>query len=104
LDVVFNPNSTSFETLGAAGGFVAFGYGWRENVLSYLTLGAINVENKDFAPADAFDNSQYASVNAFWTATAGTQLGAELSLGRRQNKDGQDGTAVRLSFIMYFDF
>lgn len=104
LDVVFNPESGKFETLGAFGGFVSWGEDWRSNIFSYVTVGLVGIEGKTFAPDDAFRSSQYASATVFWIATDGARLGTEFAWGRRENRDGQDGLASRLSFILYFDF
>jgi hypothetical protein len=104
LDVIFDPNTGKFETVASIGGFVSLEHDWRPNLFMFVTVGLIEVENKEFEPDDAFSNSGYASANLFWNATAGSRLGVEFSLGRRENKDGQDGLASRLAFIMYFDF
>ena len=104
LDVVFNPITGDFETVNSTGGYISYGHSWKKNLQSYLTAGMINVEDKEFAPPDAFDHSGYASVNLFWEPAAGVRLGGEFSFGQRTNKDGQKGRASRLSFIGYFDF
>jgi hypothetical protein len=104
LDVVFNPVTGEFEAVNATGGYISYGHAWKTNLDSYLTAGLINVEDKEFAPPEAFDRSSYASVNLFWQPAGGVRIGGELALGQRVNKDGQKGGATRLSFIGYFDF
>jgi hypothetical protein len=104
LDVVYNPNTGGFDKVTSMGGFVSYGYAWKTDVSSYITFGLIDVRNKDYDPPDAFNTSQYISINSFWEITDGTRTGLEYSWGRRENKDGQDGTANRISFVMYYDF
>jgi len=62
------------------------------------------VRNKTYQPQDAFRGSMYGSGNLFWNLTSGSRLGLEYTIGRRQNKDLQDGFASRVSGIMYYDF
>ncbi len=104
LDVVFNPSTGDFETLDSAGGYLSYGHSWKVNLETYVTAGAVIVDEKEFAPPDAFDWSAYASTNLFWEPTTGVRLGGELAFGQRVNIDGQTGGAVRFSFIGYFDF
>ena len=104
LDVVFNPDDERFETVQSFGGYVSYGHDWRSNMFSNFTLGLIRLSEKDFAPGTAFRASGYASANLFWNATPGTRLGTELAIGRREDVNGADGWAQRLSFIFYFDF
>jgi hypothetical protein len=104
LDVVYNPDTGKYETLTTIFGFVSFAHNWKENLSSNFTIGMINARNKDFQPDDAFSFSGYGSINLFWEATAGSRVGAEYSYGRKQNKDGSNGDANRLAFIIYYDF
>jgi len=104
LDAIFNPNSLKLETVTSMGGFLSFGRHWEPDISTYFTVGLTNVLNKDFQPDNAFNNSQYLSANLFWDVTAGTRLGLEYAFGRRVNKNNDNGTANRFSFIVYYDF
>jgi hypothetical protein len=104
LDVVYNPTTGKYETITTMGGYISFSHSWKEDLSSNLTIGMINLRNKDFQPDDAFGFSGYGSFNLFWEATAGSRLGVEYSYGRRQDKDGSSGDANRLAFIIYYDF
>ena len=106
LDLVFNPNTGSFEQMMSYGGFITWN---RENLLGMaletnLTGGILGVQNKNFQPDDAYSSSEYISANVFWVFTEGGRAGLEYSWGRRTNKNGDYGTATRLSFAAYFDF
>jgi len=104
LDVVYNPTTGKFETLTTMGGFFSFAHRWKGDLSSNFTIGLINVRNKDFQLDDTFSFSGYGSINLFWEATAGSRFGVEYSYGKRQNKDGTNGDANRLAFIIYYDF
>lgn len=103
LDVIFDPES-GFEALASRGGYVAFSHAWNPRLSSTLIAGVVDVKNKDFQPDGAFNLSQSLSANLMWDVASGTDLGVEYSWGRRRNKNGEDGTANRVSFITYFDF
>ncbi|UCE03003.1 MAG: hypothetical protein JSW67_02055 [Candidatus Latescibacterota bacterium] len=104
LDVVFNPNTMSWETLAEFGGYLSFGRHWSPRTVSYLTVGSTVIQNKEFQSDDAFSHSGYVSGNGFWDITQGMRVGVEYSWGIREDKGGATGTANRLSFIFYYDF
>jgi hypothetical protein len=104
LDVIYNPTTGKFETLSEFGGFLSYSHDWTEELYSYFTAGLTDVRNKDFQPPDAFNYSQYISINLFMEATPEVRGGLEYTFGRRVNKDDKKGTANRFSFIFYYDF
>jgi len=104
LDALYNPATDEWELVVSGGGYVSFKHGWREGLYSYLTVGGVYVKNKPYQPPDAFANSHYISGNIFWDSLEGTRMGAEASWGRREDKNGADGSAARISFITYYDF
>jgi hypothetical protein len=104
LDVIYNPGTGKFETLGETGGFATFGFQWQPQLYSYFTAGAIKLFNKTYESPDAMSHSYYFSGNMFWDTKAGTRTGVEYSWGQIINKDGATGDANRISFIFYYDF
>ena len=104
LDVAWNPAAQEFETIPILGASLSFSKNWHPNWFSYLTLGTTGVENKDFEPDSAFSNGQYLAVSLFYERIAGRRIGVEYNRGRRENKDGQTGTANRISFSLVYDF
>ena len=104
LDVLLNPTNGEVETVGSVGGYFTYGVDWNSAWYSGFTFGLIRVRNKTYQPQDAFRGSMYGSGNLFWNLTSGSRLGLEYTIGRRQNKDLQDGFASRVSGIMYYDF
>lgn len=104
LDAVFNPLTQKFETVRSMGGFLSVYHSWTDALVSHLTFGITNVVNEGYQGGEEFNTSQYVSANLFWDVAAGTRAGVEYSWGRRENKNGSDGTANRLSFIASYDF
>jgi hypothetical protein len=104
LDAIYNPNTGSYEVVGSRGGFVSIMHRWSQKTVSYLTTGLIQLESLEFQPPDAFSLSRYLSANVFWDVTPGVRQGLEFNWGLRQNNNGEQGRASRLSFIIYYDF
>ena len=104
LDVILNPITAQFETLGVTGGYVSYDHVWTERIHSYFTGGLVSILNKVYEEDSVFSNAQYVSGNLFWDPGAGARVGVEYTWGRRENKDKQDGFANRIAFILYYDF
>jgi hypothetical protein len=104
LDVIFNPVTSEFETLGVTGGYISYDHVWAEKVRSYFTGGFAAILNKFHQEDSAFSNAQYVSGNLFWDPGSGARVGLEYTWGRRENKDKRDGIANRIAFILYYDF
>jgi hypothetical protein len=106
LDLLFNPNTGSFEQVTSYGGFVTWTHTnlFDMAVETNLTGGILGIVNKSFQLPEDYNSSQYVAGNIFWKFTEGGRAGVEWSWGLRRNKDGQSGTATRLSFAAYFDF
>jgi len=104
LDVIFNPVTAEFETLGVTGGYISYDHVWAEKVHSYFTGGFATILNKSYQEDSAFSNAQYVSGNLFWDPGYGARVGLEYNWGRRENKDKRDGIANRIAFILYYDF
>jgi len=106
LDLIYNPNTGEYERVISYGGFITWN---RQRLLgrdleTNVTGGILGVQNRGFQSDDSYKSSQYLSANAFLRFTEGGRVGLEGSWGRRVNKDGESGTATRLSFAAYFDF
>jgi hypothetical protein len=104
LDLVYNPTTQSFDVASSLGTYVSYAREWTSNLLSYLTVGWISLGNIEDRPDDAFKQSAYVSANLFWDPSAGLRMGGEYSWGQRVNKDGQKGTANRISAVLRYDF
>jgi hypothetical protein len=104
LDLIYNSQTRTVEATGSFGGYLSYAREWTPSLLTYITAGFIRITNIDILPDDAFRSSQYISANCFWDVASGSRLGVEYSWGRRENKNGDDGTANRVSFILRYDF
>jgi hypothetical protein len=104
LDAVWNPTSQQFQTVPIAGGSASLSRDWSPRLYSYLTLGVTKIQNRDYEPGSAYSNGQYLAVSLFYERVAGRRVGFEYNWGRRENKDGQIGTANRISFSLVYDF
>ena len=104
LDVVYNPETGTYQTRPLAGGSASFVHFWSGAFFSYLTVGLTYVKNAEFETGDAFSNSQYLAGNLFWEPLPGRRVGLEYNWGRRENKNGEDGNANRVSFSIVYDF
>ena len=104
LDLIYNPNSELFEATKSFGLMLSYTHDWRADISSAFTLGMVGIINKDFEPAEAFNQSLYYSGNVFWNALMGVRFGLEIAQGRRINKDGNYARATRIGFIFYADF
>jgi hypothetical protein len=103
-DAVYDPVRNEFETLPVAGWELSYGHPWKSGLKSYASAGVVRLFNRDFQPADALKRSEYFSANLMWDEVEGLRTGLEYSWGRRVNKGGDDGTANRISFSVYYDF
>jgi len=104
LDLTYNAEEEAVDLTGSTGGYVSYAREWTPSMWSYLTAGFVRISNIDNLPDDAFRSSQYISANLFWDLAPGMRLGVEYAWGRRENKNGDDGTANRVSFLMRYDF
>ena len=107
LDVLLNPITGRWEAVVSYGGYLTYSHRWLNlapGVISNFTIGGIGVAQEDWYSDDDFNYSFYLSANGFWRITTGARLGGELSWGKRVNKGGESGDALRLSFAAYFDF
>ena len=104
LDLVYNPATQSFDLTSSLGTYVSYAREWTSSLLSYFTVGWISLGNIEDRPDDAFKQSMYVSANLFWDPAPGLRVGGEYSWGQRVNKDGQKGTANRISAVLRYDF
>jgi len=103
-DLLYDPAADQFSNLPVVGAELAYGHRWRPHLQSYATAGLLRVYTRDFQPGGALERTGYLSGNVMWDEIQGLRTGLEYSWGRRVNKNGEDGTANRISFCMYYDF
>jgi hypothetical protein len=103
-DAYFDASSQSLETVPVFGYYLAYEHWWNQHFSSVFLYGALNVDNLEAQPAEAYHSTQYACVNLLWMPTSRWLLGGELLWGQRVDKDGADGTDTRLQLSTKFTF
>jgi hypothetical protein len=103
-DAVFDSDSGSLEAIPVFGCYVGYEHFWSEQFSSTVVYGALDVENRHAQPPDAFDESRYFSANLIWMPADQWLFGGEFLRGKRQDKDGAEGTVNRYQFTSRFIF
>lgn len=98
------------DTVGAAlapfsyGGFATYQHSWRDNLISSASYSMVRIENLTFTPKDSYHWGYTLILNTFWNIVEGAKLGAECIWGKRIDKGGTNGEALRVNLLFYYDF
>lgn len=103
-DAVFDSTVTRLEAIPVFGYFASYEHWWDRQFRSTLVYGALKANNRSSQPPDSFKKSQYASANIVWVLTERWLIGVEGLWGKREDKDGADGTVFRTLFTTQFNF
>jgi hypothetical protein len=103
-DAAFNSTGTSLEAIPVFGWLASYEHWWSRQFYSTVVYGALKANNRQFQPPDSFKKTQYASGNLIWVPNEHWLLGIEGLWGKREDKDGADGTVFRTQFTMRFNF
>jgi len=103
-DAEFDPLTGELETLSVFSGYVAYQHWWRESLRSTLTFSWVDVENLDFQDDSAYARTERAIINLLWSPVSRVDVGGELLWGRRENKDGTNGTARQIQLGAKYRF
>lgn len=103
FDGVFNADN-DLELIDVISGYVSAQHWWRSNLRSNLTLGYVQLDNPSFVEDDFYKATTRVSGNLMWSPNPRFDLGAELLWGRRENEDGEDGTASQFQFAARYLF
>jgi uncharacterized membrane-anchored protein YhcB (DUF1043 family) len=101
---VFNAGSSDLETIGITGAYGGIQHFWSDRFRSNLVYGFVEVDNPGFVAGDELDSTNYFAVDLIWSPYKNVTVGVEYLRGRRENKDGNSGTADRLLFSSSFTF
>lgn len=104
LDLLVDPVTGDGLLPYAFGSFLTYEHAWKENVFSNFTYGAMLLQQYDFTPGEAYRWGDSFRVNTFWSVIDGARIGLEWIYGKRHNLDKQEGDAVRINFLVYYDF
>lgn len=103
LDLVQDPETGEYETLGEAGGYLSLSREWEGKSSTSLILGTLWALD-DFLPDDFYRAGGYLALNHFLSVGAGARMGLEAVVGTRRNVDGQRGNAARVQALFMYDF
>jgi hypothetical protein len=103
-DAVFDRTSTRLEAIPVFGYFASFEHWWSWQFRSALVYGAIKANNRSSQPPNSYKKTQYASANFIWEPTKRWLIGVEGLWGKREDKDGADGSVFRALFSTQFNF
>ena len=92
------------EAVPVFGWFASYEHWWSRQFYSTLVYGMLDVDNVDVQPPDSLNRSQYASANFVWAPTDRWLFGGEGLWGKRDDKDGEDGSDFRAQFTGRFTF
>lgn len=104
LDAIFDTSSSKLETVPVFGYFLSYEHWWSEHFNSTVVYGSLEADNLDFQSPDSFKQTQYTSANLVWQPDKNLLLGIEGLWGKREDKDGADGTDFRTLFTTKYSF
>jgi hypothetical protein len=102
--VVFSDGE--FRLFEVVGWYAAYQWNWNRSgtVNSTVVVGSTGIPNSDDMPPDFYRRGDYATFDTFWRLLRSFELGFGLTMGRRVNNDGAEGTATRIGAIGKFTF
>lgn len=86
------------------GGFVAYRHFWNDRLRSTIALGALKVDNPNFAAASTNKRYESAHLNLIYSPVPNTNFGAEYIYGRRETEGGLSGSLNRLQASFQYGF
>lgn len=112
-DAVFDPEG-KLRALPVFAGFLSYRHHWGSKpwfmkdypgiLRSNFTLSWIDVDNYEYQDDGDYNKTWRASANLIYFPTQNLRIGAELLWGRRENKDGNTGTAKQLQVSARYNF
>ena len=103
-DAVFDSSGLGLEAIPVFGWFVSYEHWWSRQFNSTFVYGALDADNLNAQPSDSLDKTQYASANVVWMPIERWLFGVEGLWGKREDKDGENGTDFRTLFTSRFTF
>ncbi|MGB5680793.1 MAG: hypothetical protein WBM47_03005, partial [Polyangiales bacterium] len=82
---------------------LGLGHAWSDTLSSNLAFAWTDLENIGGREADAIQSGGVGHLNLIWTPRQKFSTGIELMWGKRENADGDDGSATRVqTMVKYF--
>lgn len=104
LDAVFDMDRSELVTIPVFGYFASYEHWWNQQLNSTVVYGFLEADNLDIQSADSFKNTEYASANFLWQPMGALLLGVEGLWGRREDKNGNNGSDFRMLFTTRYTF
>jgi hypothetical protein len=104
LDAIFDTNNSKLEAVPVFGYFVSYEHSWSPQLNSTVVYGFLEADNLDFQSSDSFKETQYSSANLAWLPVQNLLIGIEGLWGKREDKDGTDGSDFRTLFTTKYSF
>jgi hypothetical protein len=109
-DAVVDPETGDFKPLPVFGGYLAYQHWWTRTsgLRSTFIVAMIDINNLDYQPANAYNQTQRAAGNLIWSPISSLDLGVEFLWGKRINKGAvggiSDATATQLQLEAKYRF
>jgi hypothetical protein len=103
-DVAPNDDIDGAEAVKGIGWLLYYNRQWSERWTSSIGFSEHRQFTTQGQSDDAFEVGQYGNVNLLFHPTSGMYVGPEFIWGRRENRDGADGTDSRVQLSFHFDF
>ncbi len=106
-DMVYNPNTGSFDNRTTTGAGLAIEHNWTPVLSTSLSGGYINIDLKSFQDDLSLNEGYGSSVNLMWRPKGrldGVMIGAEFEHAERTNNDNSSNNANRVSLATWYDF
>ncbi len=110
LDAYVDPETGRLETPSSASVLLSYrhfwGFEWRDfrSLRSTFTLGLVKVDYPTEVADSFLERTVRTSFNLLWSPLEGIDLGVELLWGRRDNVNGESGTARQVQFATFYRF
>lgn len=101
-DAVITPDG--LDTMSHWQAYVGYSHYWTKSLNSAITVAWAELDNSDFQPGNAIHKAGSLHVNLIWFPYKLVSTGIEYMYGVRENKDGADGNASRLQYMVKFIF
>lgn len=101
-DAVITPDG--LDAMGHKQVYGGISHYWNDSLNSTLSLAWAELDNSSLQADNAIHQAESAHINLIWFPYKKVSTGVEYMWGRRENKDGADGTAQRIQFMTKFVF
>ncbi|MDJ0927655.1 MAG: DcaP family trimeric outer membrane transporter [Gammaproteobacteria bacterium] len=85
-------------------GYVSLQKWWKDTLRSTFIASVVDIDNFVFEPDDAYDKTWRVSGNLIWSPVPRIDIGGELLLGERKDKDGASGQAAQFQGSVRYRF